>query len=314
MTRFSFFDLHCDTATELFSKRAELAQNNLAVSLKNAECFDRYAQVMAIWTDHKLDDEEGWQRLCQVLQYLRADASVQNGKAKIVSDTSDPSDGASLFLAVEDARILNRKIPRLEELYQWGFRILTPLWAGETCIGGSHDTSAGLTPFGQDALRVAIDMGMIPDVSHASLRSADQIFDLAAKKGRSVIASHSNAYEICGVSRNLHPHQIDAILSLGGVIGLNLYCNFLSHKDNASREDVLRHVEYFLEHGCENALCFGCDMDGADLPKDIPNLAAIPSLREYLSRYYSEDILTRLFYKNAYHFAERSLSPSAKNL
>ena len=311
---FSFFDLHCDTATELFAKRATLEQNDLAVSLKHAESFDRYCQVMAIWTDHTLDDESGWKRLCDVLQYLRADAALQNGKAKIVSDTTDSSNGTSLFLAVEDARILNRKISRLEELYQWGFRILTPLWAGETCIGGSHDTSAGLTDFGKDAVREAIDMGMIPDVSHASVKSADQIFDLAAKKGRPVIASHSNAYELCGVSRNLHPHQIQAILSLGGVIGLNLYRHFLSAKDNASREDVLRHVEYFLEHGCENALCFGCDMDGADLPDDLPNLAAIPSLREYLSRYYSEDLLNRLFFQNAYHFAERSLHSSAKNL
>ena len=311
---FSFFDLHCDTATELFANKTTLEENNLAVSLKNAQGFDRYAQVMAIWTDHSLDDEAGWQRLCDVLRYLQSDASLKSGKAKIVFDAADLSSGASLFLAVEDARILNRKISRLEELYQWGFRILTPLWAGETCIGGSHDTSAGLTPFGKDALREAIDMGMVPDVSHASLASADQIFDLAAGKGRPVIASHSNAYEVCGVSRNLHPHQIDAILSLGGVIGLNLYCNFLSSKDNATREDVLRHVEYFLEHGCENALCFGCDMDGADLPRDIPNLAAIPSLREYLSRYYSEDVLDRLFYQNAFHFAERSLLPSAKNL
>ena len=312
--KFSFFDLHCDTATELYRRGEALEHNSLAVSLKNAQEFDRYGQVMAVWTDHTLDNEAGWQRLRDVLEYLKADASLQTGKAQIATDALDFDGGTSLLLAVEDARILNKKADRVEQLYQWGFRILTPLWAGETCIGGSHDTSAGLTPFGKDALREALDMGMILDVSHASVQSAEEIFDLAAKKGRPVIASHSNAFEICSVSRNLHPHQISAILSLGGVIGLNLYRHFLSVKETPSREDVLRHVEYFLEKGCENALCFGCDMDGADLPDDLPDLAAILSLREYLSRYYSEEILDRLFFKNAYHFAERNLTPAAKNL
>jgi membrane dipeptidase len=129
-----------------------------------------------------------------------------------------------------------------------------------------------------------------------------------------VIASHSNAYEICPVSRNLHPHQINAVLSLGGVIGLNLYRRFLSDGDSPSRQDVLRHTEYFLEHGCEDALCFGCDMDGADLPDDLGDLSAIPSLREFLSRYYSEEILNKLFFKNAYSFAADHLTSSAKNL
>ena len=128
------------------------------------------------------------------------------------------------------------------------------------------------------------------------------------------MASHSNAFDLCPVSRNLQRSQIRDILSLGAVIGINLYVHFLSSTHTASREDVLRHVEYFLEQGCEDALCFGSDMDGAELPADIPNLGAIPALRNFLSDYYDESILNKLFYKNAYHFAERNFSASAENL
>ncbi len=312
--KFSFFDLHCDTATELYEARGCLAKNPLAVSLEKASCFDRYAQVMAIWTDRRLDDESGWERLWKVLEHLRADEALRTAQANLVTHVQEDQRGASLLLAVEDARVLNRKVERLYELYRQGFRLLSPLWSGKSCIGGSHDTDAGLTPFGTDVAKEALTLGMVLDVSHASLQSADQIFDLAAARNRTVIASHSNAYEVCPVSRNLHPHQISAILSLDGVIGLNLYRNFLSQRAEPSREDVLRHAEYFLERGCENALCFGCDMDGADLPADLPDLSAIPSLREFLSRYYSEEILDKLFFKNAYSFAEQNLTPSAKNL
>lgn len=306
--RTSFFDLHCDTATEMFSRGESLEKNSLSVSLQKSVDFDTYVQVMAIWTDTSLDDEAGWTRLGNVLAYLRADPSIRDGKAKLLSNGREIGNGVSLLLALEDARVLNRKLERVEELHRVGFRILTPLWGGESCMGGSHDTKRGLTDFGRHAIRDAISLGMIADVSHASLHSADEIFEIASNQGRPVMASHSNAYDICPVSRNLRRNQIRDLLDLGGIIGLNLHRPFLSNQKEATREDVLRHTEYFLEQGCEVALCFGCDMDGATMPADLPDLRAIPSLREYLSSYYSDELLDKLFFKNAHHFATRHLT------
>ncbi len=306
--RTSFFDLHCDTATELFCRGEAFEKNSLSVSLQNANDFDTYVQVMAIWTNDALSDEEGWTRLHDVLSYLRADDSICNAEASLITSGKEIGDGVSLLLALEDARVLNRKIARVEELYRLGFRILTPLWSGETCMGGSHDTTAGLTDFGKHALRDAVSLGMIADISHASLQSADEIFEIASRQNRPVIASHSNAYDVCSVSRNLRRNQIHDLQALKGIIGLNLHCPFLTNQHPATREDVLRHTEYFLEQGCEDALCFGCDMDGATMPTDLPDLAAIPSLRNYLSNYYSEELLDKLFFKNAYSFARQYLS------
>ncbi|MBR7097824.1 MAG: membrane dipeptidase [Clostridia bacterium] len=305
--QFSFFDLHCDTATEMYSKKERLSDNSLAVSLQKANGFDRYVQVMAVWTDKRLDNESGWNRLHDVIRYLRADDALQAPKAELVSACPKRFDSPSLILALEDARVLNGKLDRVFALSQLGIRIITPLWGGETCIGGSHDTESGLTDFGKEAIRTSIRLGMIPDISHASLPSADEIFSLAAASECPVIASHSNAYGICPVSRNLRDEQIQAIRASGGVIGLNLYRNFLSTEHDASREDILRHIEYFLERDCQEILCFGCDMDGAELPHDVPDLSAIPPLREYLLRYYSESVLNKLFFENSYSFAKRHL-------
>ena len=58
--RLSLFDLHCDTACEMLAQGQELTENTLAVSLRRAEIFEQYVQVMAFWTDRRLDDEEGW--------------------------------------------------------------------------------------------------------------------------------------------------------------------------------------------------------------------------------------------------------------
>ena len=301
----SLFDLHCDTAYEMLRTKQSLTTNNLKVSLERARVFSSYTQVMAHWTDDKIDDEAGWQQFLAIRKYLEADAAIQTGTARIGFDAS-PSDPSTvtLLLAVEDARILAGKLERVDRLYQEGIRILTPLWKGLTCIGGSHDTNEGLTDFGKAALERACGLGMILDISHASERSAEDIFEIAERYHRPVIASHSNAFAMCRVSRNLRDRQIKQILACDGVIGLNLHTAFLRTDGTPSIKDVLSHVEYFLSMDAEDALCLGCDMDGCELPPDLPDLAALPRLAEALLRKnYSEALIQKIFFQNANRFA-----------
>ena len=304
----SLFDLHCDTAYEMLTKRQPLLRNSLAVSLENARKFKHYIQVMAHWTDYSLSDEEGWTQCLAMLKNLQRDPAIVCGEATVATTVLNTPPSPTLLLAVEDARILNGQIDRVDTLFQHGFRILTPLWNGSTCIGGSHNTEEGLTPFGKAALTRAVELGMILDISHASERSAEEIFDISSKKNRPVIASHSNAYQICPVSRNLRDGQIESILRSNGVIGINLYRRFLCEKGKASAKDVLPQIEYFLEKGAENALCICGDMDGADLPDDIPDLSALPILAELMLRHnYSEELVHKIFYQNAFDFATKYL-------
>ncbi len=303
----SLFDLHCDTPYEMHRKQQPLTQNTLAVSLERARVLGQYVQVMAHWTDHTLDDETGWERFLAMRRHLDADTAIQDGTARIVTryDGATPS-SATLILALEDARILAGKLERVNALYDAGIRIVTPLWKGVTCIGGSHDVQGGLTSFGVSALCRALSLGMILDISHASERSAFEIFELSSERCRPVIASHSNAYAVCPVSRNLRDDQIGRILSSGGVIGLNLYGQFLRPDGKALASDVLPHVEHFLSLGAADALCLGCDMDGCDLPPDLSDLAALPHLAEEMLRHnYPESLVHKIFFENANRFAKK---------
>ena len=69
----SLFDWHCDTANEMLRQTQSLMSNHLAVSLENASVFFDYTQVMALWTEHRLSDEEGWERYHAMLENLKAD-------------------------------------------------------------------------------------------------------------------------------------------------------------------------------------------------------------------------------------------------
>ena len=75
------FDLHCDTATRLLDESKGLYENNFHISLKRAEYLEKYAQVMAIWTNHKLSEEQGYQRFFEVLENLENEVEINNDKA-----------------------------------------------------------------------------------------------------------------------------------------------------------------------------------------------------------------------------------------
>ncbi len=303
----SLFDLHCDTAYEMLRTGQGLTENRLAVSLTHAKAFKQYIQVMALWTDRRLSDEEGWEHFSAMLQNLRRDEAIRSHRAELTTKPWQDT-RPQLLLGVEDARILCCKLSRVDTLWREGVRILTPLWQGETVIGGSHDTKAGLTDFGREALDSAARLGMILDISHASEASADEIFSIAAAHGRPVIASHSDAYAVCPVSRNLRDRQVHRILDSGGVIGLNLYEKFLTAEPTAGPDKLLLHIEHFLSLGAEEALCLGCDMDGCTLPEEISNLSALPRLAELMLRHgYSEKLIHGIFFENAMRFATKNL-------
>lgn len=309
---FDLFDLHCDTAYEMLRTGQSLTDNRLAVSLTGAKkVFSRYVQIMAHWTDDALSDEAGWEQLLAMHRHLLQDDAIREGHAVIATTIPSDANLPTLLLSVEDARVLANKIERVDTLFQMGFRFLTPLWAGSTCIGGSHDTDVGLTDFGKRALSRAVELGMLLDISHASLASSEEILALSAAQGRPAIASHSNVYDVRPVSRNLQAWQVEALLRCDGIIGLNLHVPFLTDQTDATVDDVLRHVDAFLAMGAEKALCLGGDMDGAWLPTAFDKVEKLSQLaEEMLRRNYSEDTVRGMFFENAHRFACKHLQAS----
>ena len=196
--KLSLFDLHADTAWAMYRTAEPLRSNSLAVSLDKAQGYTRYIQTMALWTSPNLKNEEGYQHLLKMVENLKNDPSILGGEAELCSSCpSKVSPKASLMLSVEDARVLDGRIERVAELATLGVRSVIPMWSGETCIGGSHNTDVGLTDFGKQAAKEMLAHGMILDISHASIESSKDIFEISTASGRPVIASHSNAHAIC---------------------------------------------------------------------------------------------------------------------
>ncbi len=305
-------DMHCDTATAIYYGHKKLASNDCAVSLEKAAVFEKYLQLAAFFTSPKLGDEEGWDAFLAARQYFldecaESEIPVLASSGELAAwDRSDSR--AAFILTVEDARILAGRLERVEELYRLGIRVMTLLWGGETIIGGSHNTDAGLTDFGRAAVREMLRVGIIPDVSHASFRSTDEILDLCEAAGKAPVATHMNAHAVCGHSRNLTDDRFLRLVKLGGCAGVSLCPPHLAENGAPTTSaDSARHLLHYRALA-PDAVGFGCDLDGTELPDDLPDLSALPVIAERLRESgLKETEIEEIYYGNVFRFLKDNL-------
>ena len=185
------------------------------------------------------------------------------------------------FLAVEGMAAIGGNPAGVDWYYGQGARLGMLTWNETNALaaGAGGDPQAGLTEAGRRAVRRMGELGMVVDVSHLNDGGFWDVMDLAAGP---VIASHSNCRALCDVRRNLSDDQLRRIRDTGGVVGLNLYRPFVGPA--GTMEELVAHVEHFLELGGEKALCLGGDLDGCGTlaagmqgVQDMPRLWAAAS-------------------------------------
>lgn len=307
------FDLHCDTATRLLSENQGLYKNNFHISLEKADYLENYAQVMAVWSNHKLNDSEAYDVFFKVVQNLKKEVEINHkyvGLAKSSEEISllTSKNISPLILAVEDARLLENDISKLDILYSMGVRLITLNWYGLTCIGGAHDTNIGLTDFGVEVVKRCFELGIITDISHSSFQGAEMVLDLAEQYNKPIVASHSDSYFVNPHTRNLRDEDFCRIARLNGLVGINLCPAHLKSNDSASICDIISHIEHYLSLGGESTIAMGCDLDGTDLPKDFSGIEDIYKIANELHRLnYSKELIDKIMYKNAFEFFKSNI-------
>lgn len=314
--KLSLFDTHCDTAYELFHRQEDITENSCHISLSHAKDYEKYVQLFAIWSNRRKDDETCWQEFLQVAEnFDRLIALNHQGISRVRNNNELEQTLANghraAILAVEDARLLAGDIDRLQVLYDMGVRCMTLLWGGETCIGGSHDTQSGLTDFGKLVTKKCFEIGIVPDISHASEQSVDDVIEIAKAYNKPFIATHSNSYSAYSHTRNLRDRHLKELMALGGTVGVSMCCIHLRDcsNQNAQIDDVVRHIDHYMELGAQDHLCFGCDFDGTDLPQGISNVGDLYAIAEALEkRGYSQELIGKIFWQNAYTFFQKQLS------
>ena len=289
------FDLHCDTLLEAYNLGSSLEHNILHISLEKSSVFSPYFQVTSIWSDNNLTDDEAFFKTTKVINHYKSNGIV------FLTNVKAQANGG-FILGIEDARLLNNSINRLEQLHKLGTRILTLNWKNTSCVGGGFNTDEGLTDFGIDIVKKCAKLGIIVDLSHSSSKVFNDVINLAARLGFSPIASHSNSFSVCNHKRNLTDEQLRSLISLNSVVGISLV-NEHVNLNGATKYDLIQHASHILSLGGENLLCLGCDFDGCtNLVQGIYGIEDLEALFSFFTQEFGYKIAKKIFFENAYNF------------
>ena len=299
--KIALFDLHCDTFLKLYYNNCSLYNSKTHISYDKLKCFSPYIQVGAIWSDSKFSNDDSFANYLNTINHLK---SINIETALSVNKLND----LSFILAVEDARLLNGDITRLDKLYKDGVRFLTLNWKGESCIGGGWDTCSPLTSFGKEVVKKCADEKIIIDLSHSSVNVQKEVIEMASIYSFSPVFSHSDSYSVCHHKRNIADGIFKEIVAHNGLVGISLAPMHLENNGEASIYSLLTHIEKYLELGGENSICLGCDVDGVDsLPKDISSIADLSIVHSVFIKEFGKKITDKIYFSNAYNYALKNL-------
>jgi membrane dipeptidase len=231
------------------------------------------------------------------------------------------ADKIGIMLSIENGLAIEDSLVKLEKLRRRKVRILTLVhsrhlpWIA-SCTGGEPQPMEALSSFGVQVLDAMNDLGIIPDLSHASEAAFWEVIRRAKKP---VIASHSCAYRLCAAARNLKDDQLKALSDSGGLVGVNFFSSFLyeafrlvyereKKKGNKTpdvsvdvpQSIIADHIDYMVKVAGEDCVALGSDFDGIPAaPQGVTGSDFYPVLEaELRSRGYSEKRIEKIFNGN----------------
>lgn len=235
-------------------------------------------------------------------------------------------DAAHLRAIVADGRIAAilhmegaEAIADADALHLWhrmGLRSLGPVWSRPTQHGegvpfafpAGPDIGGPLSAKGRALVAECNALGIMLDLSHLNEAGFD---DVARLSDAPLVASHSAVHAICPSSRNLTDCQLRQIAESGGLVGLNFASGFL--RPDGRRlplQDLgvmIRHLDHLLSILGEGGVALGSDFDGALMPRDLGDVAAVPNLIDAMRAHgYGETLIGRIASENWIDLLERT--------
>ena len=336
-------DLHCDSVFSLMEGK-DLRQrvDGVHIDLPRLREGKVGLQVFAVFIPPEggftssdgsgtfgLGDETPYnftiKRLDAISAFASSDALLTQVETAAELKASMAADKTGVMLAIENGLAIEESLDKLKEFRRRKVRLMTLVHSAHnswiaSCTGkeafSSGCANRGLSAFGEKVIDAMNDLGIIPDVSHAS---ESAFWDVIKRSKKPIIATHSCAYNICAAARNLKDDQLKALGDSGGLVGVNFYSGFLSEPFRLANEQrrkngekgvdlsvkvpmsiIADHIDYMLKFAGEDSVGLGSDFDGIPAaPEGVTGSDFYPRLEEELrSRGYTDKRLEKIFNAN----------------
>jgi membrane dipeptidase len=191
-------------------------------------------QFFSIWCDetggYALANREIDSLYSLIRRYPDRIQLVKNAKDL---ELADKQQKLAAMIGVEGGHMIENRLANIDSLAKRGMAYLTLTWnnstpwassAAEETSGKVKSENAGLNDFGKQVVKRLNKLGVMVDLSHVGEKT---FYDAIKISTKPVIVSHSCAYALSPVPRNLKDDQIKAVGKNGGVVCINFYSGFL---------------------------------------------------------------------------------------
>lgn len=137
-------------------------------------------------------------------------------------------------IGMENGYAVGKDLRLLDAYYDYGARYLGLLHNGHNDLGDSAQPNRtkkepdaehnGLSPLGKQVVTRLNELGIMADISHASMKTA---LDMIAVSKAPIIASHSSVKGVFDHPRNVSDEVLDAIKKNGGVVQIVAFDPYL---------------------------------------------------------------------------------------
>ena len=166
----------------------------------------------------------------------------------------------AVFYLFQNSTQFGRDLESVDRFYELGVRSSQITynhqnWAGAGC---KERTAAGLTEFGLELIAKMNDIGMLIDLSHASMQTMAEAIEASTTP---VIVSHTACMSVFENNRNTTDENLRLLARRGGVVGICQIRPFIADFRAGSFERYLDHILHAIDVAGVEHVAIGSDRD-----------------------------------------------------
>ncbi|MGM0607331.1 MAG: dipeptidase [Candidatus Muiribacteriota bacterium] len=288
---YNFVDAHSDTFFQSYIENSDFFNDDsdLAINFSKLNKADVLCQTFAIFPEDDENNPGFLESFFNILSHGLSIIDKSRGKIKLAETVNDiflfkDKNIIPAILSVEGAGFIT-SAENVNSIKKLGIKMISLTWNNENSLGyGSNcNQRSGLKKLGREVVSECIKNNIVLDVSHLNYRG---FFDVAEIMGnKPFIASHSNCYRLCPVSRNLKDEQLKAIKSSGGVAGVTIYPDIVKKDTPVGVDDIIKHIDYICERFGVDYVGIGSDFDGIEkTPENLDDITCLYKIFEKLKK------------------------------
>jgi len=215
--------------------------------------------------DPKFQEQEAYEiALTELLAYDRhiqknSDLFIKATKVADM-DKAKKEGKLALFYYYQNTTQFGRDLDNVDIFYNLGMRSCQLTYNHQNWVGAGckERTDAGLTVFGLEMVEKMNELGILIDLSHATMKTMADAIEVSKTP---VIVSHTGCMDLYKNVRNTTDSNLRKLAQKDGIVGVCQLRPFITSKKRNNLAEYFKHIKHAINVSGIDHVCIGSDRD-----------------------------------------------------